>query len=75
MPSLEPIDYSDIKGFCEIKATIFGKSGIWKGQVQNGLPHGKGALFYVDKNGKWFIEGKCLNGEFNGQSKHVSIHR
>ena len=46
MPSFEPTDYSDLKSFSEIKATLEGFSGIWKGQVQNGLPHGKGALFY-----------------------------
>ena len=71
MPSLELTDFSDLKGFNSIKATIQGLTGIWKGQVQNGLPHGKGALFMENEN-KQILEGECVNERFVGQYKQVN---
>ena len=46
------------------------KNGIYYiGEMLNGIPHGKGIIYY--KNGNIKYDGEFVNGKFEGNGKYI----
>jgi hypothetical protein len=58
------------------KTTDFTSEGIYKGQMKNSVPHGKGTFIskFVTKSGrknKYFYDGDWVNGKKHGRAEHT----